>query len=337
MTNSRTITYSPNIGRVLLLGGTPMLIMLAKAIRGIGLEVQCYTSPRQAAEIGEHNEPIIIADDINPLLEKQDIDDRTLVFGMGEAWVFGEAVRAKLGDRLIDIMGIPLPRYRGGAHYTWAIMRGDRHWGGALQLVTANTIPGEYDDGEIIAQWDYDIPAFCKIPQDWFNYCGARDVAEIVAVIQTMRQGKPFTLRKISTEKSLFFPRLKTADNGWIDWSGSYQAVTNMINAFDRPYPGARTFLYTPEGGDRLVILRNPLPVWKNPCAVPYQRGLIVATDPKGITVSCIDGELVIKEVISDGIDITAKVRVGQRLITPPDRLDMAMRTVAHYSPMVSL
>jgi methionyl-tRNA formyltransferase len=181
------------------------------------------------------------------------------------------------------------------------------------------------------------MPGYCRIPQDWFDYCGKRDVDHIITVLHRIRQGTPFTLSRLSAERSLFFPRLKTADNGWIDWSGSYQAVANMINAFDRPYPGARTFLYTPEDGDRLVILRNPFPVWKNPCAVPYQRGLVVAVSDLGITVSCVDGELLIKEVWLDGMNITTKVRVGQRLITPPDRLDIAMRTVAHYSPTVSL
>lgn len=339
--NTRTVTYPTDITRIILFGGSPILLASIPVLKTAGYAIEVYTSPRQMAEdmgglsLGEALDRADVTwsstEDINDSFPLDDAAN-AIGFGFGEAWSFGPDIRSAFGDRLIDYMGIPLPRYRGGAHYSWAIMRGDRSWGGALQLVTDKTEPGVYDDGEIICAWDYIIPQRCTIPQHWFDYCGDYDAFEIKQFLDAVRAGKSFQLFRYTTEKSLFFPRLKTADNGWIDWNGSAQSVTNTINAFDHPYPGARTMLYSPDFGDRQVVMRGVVPECTSPQSVAFQRGLVIDSGAS-LVVACADGDIRIHEVLCNGKNITNLIPVGVRFITPTERLDQAMRVFPHYTP----
>ena len=58
---------------------------------------------------------ILFSSDIN--LEQmfiQAITEKTLAIGLGEAWTFNQATISKFNGRLIDLMGIRMPQYRGG-------------------------------------------------------------------------------------------------------------------------------------------------------------------------------------------------------------------------------
>jgi len=59
----------------------------------------------------------------------------TLGIGMGEAWQFSKELIKKFDGRLVDFMGIRLPQYRGGAHYSWQILRKTRLGCANLQVV----------------------------------------------------------------------------------------------------------------------------------------------------------------------------------------------------------
>ena len=49
-------------------------------------------------------------------------------------------------------MGIPLPRYRGGAHFSWMIMQNEKNNGACLQLINEDMVQGVYDSGEILLE-----------------------------------------------------------------------------------------------------------------------------------------------------------------------------------------
>lgn len=324
----RDIIYNNDTNHVVLLGGTPMMVTLGKALMRLGYQFTAYTSPRQEAEIGERDGVnVFVSEDINtdinyPLIE----DPKTLILGIGEAWVFGERIRKAADDRLLAFMSIPLPRYRGGAHISWAIMRDESHWGGCLQLVTENTAPGEFDDGEIVHRWDYTVPRTCRIPQHWFDFCGKEDIAAICAFLKMVSMRKAFHAVPVDNTQSLFLPRLKTAINGWIDWSQQVNHLEKFICAFDDPYPGAMTML-----GDRIVSLKDVdwdgLTLW-NPS---FERGLVIRIDD-GIHISAMRGTILARRVLCEGVNITDQVKVGQRLWTPAERLEMALATTPTYT-----
>lgn len=41
----------------------------------------------------------------------------------------------------------------------------------------------------------------------------------------------------------LYFPRLLTKDNGWIDWNSSGREMAPFCQAFDEQYQGAATYI----------------------------------------------------------------------------------------------
>lgn len=329
---TRDVTYPKDINRVLLMGGTPFLPKLAAKLRERGLEVVCYTSPRQVAEIGPTSEALTVTEDINATLLPQEITPQTIAIGLGEAWTFGPEIRAALGDRLMGYMGIPLPRYRGGAHVSWAIMRGDWDWGGCLQLVTANTVPGEFDDGELVAKWDYQVPNNLRIPQQWFSFCWEKDLEQILVFFYQITKGHVFHLRPVNERESLFLPRLKTVDNGWIDWNQQAAQLERQICAFDEPYPGARTSLYDPCYGEREVALKGVTWDGKLCAPVPFQRGLVLRVQD-GIHIAAVNGIIVARRVLFHGADYTARVKVGMRFMTSAEQLDKAMVAQPVYTP----
>jgi hypothetical protein len=337
----RTISY-PKTKTVILFGGSAIMPRLVEALQLDGYTVHGFTSPRQAQEnLGTETllqaltrvcrmEPVV-TEDINAVFDLTLASD-SIAIGLGEAWVFGREIREAFGDRLIDFMSIPLPRYRGGAHLTWAIMRGERQWGGSLQLITANTVPGECDDGEIVHQWHYEIPPSCRIPQHWFDYCGDRDVESIRAFLASMGDGKPTYPQPVAKADSLFLPRLKTVDNGWIDWTQPSAQIERQICAFDEPYPGARTFLHDPTYGDREVALRGV--TWNGMVHenVPFQRGLVLRIQD-GIHIATVNGTIVAQRVLYAGHDFTDRVKVGLRFVTPTERLERALTATPLYTP----
>jgi methionyl-tRNA formyltransferase len=340
----REIRYPLQIGVVYLFGGSDIMPRLVEELQKTLYTVRVYTSPRQAAE-NVRGEPLITAltrvcqvppvvtEDIDASLPASDIPLDAIGLGLGEAWPFGKEIRTAFGERLLDFMSVPLPRYRGGAHISWAIMRGERNWGGRLQLITDNTVQGVADDGEVVSGWDYLIPEWCRIPQDWFDFCGREDIAHICHFLGRIERGHVFCAYPVDEKDSLFLPRLRTYDNGWIDWDQSVEQLVRNFNAFDDPYPGARTCLRDPQYGDRDVAIKGVTwaGVYINP-PVRFQRGLVTRID-KGIHIAAINGPIVAQRVLFHGADYTEHVKVGMRFHTTQDQLDKALVATPIYTP----
>jgi RimJ/RimL family protein N-acetyltransferase len=331
-----TIPYPDH---VMLFGGSPLLIKVAKLLRELNLHVDIYTSPRQEAEVidgeltlGQHlvaagMDWYHVTDDINRDLGLEEITPTTLGLGLGEAWQFSPEIVDVFGGRLIDVMGIPLPRYRGGAHYTWAIMNGEIKWGCCLQQVTPQTKQGVYDNGAIVMQRAYDMGYTAIYPDHWFEDCGKQELEMIQEFLLAIRKGAIFLPGDIAEKDSLYFPRLKTSENGWVNWNWGSVEIANFINAFDQPYPGAHTTI-----NGRTVQLRCSDSI--DGAFHPYANGLIVRISKDEITVASHTGTVLVAEVWCDGKVINKELRPGMRFVTSPERLHQAITYTPEYTAM---
>ena len=139
--------YDP-VDKVILFGGSLTLSGLAEWLKSEEMQVQIFTSPRHAEEsltddgrtlaelLRKIEVPYVVTEDIN--LESSlfsEITPNTIGIGIGEAWSFDAKIINAFAGKLLDFMGIPLPRYRGGAHYTWMIMGNERENGVRLQVL----------------------------------------------------------------------------------------------------------------------------------------------------------------------------------------------------------
>lgn len=133
-----------------------------------------------------------------------------------------------------NIHGSLLPRLRGRAPLTWAIIQGHRETG-----VTVHKLEPEVDTGEIVVQE--------RIPID---------VKDTSASIQTrMAELYPSmvrdTLEAVGTGRLTTRPQVggpsygaaRRPDDGEIDWSWGAKRIYDWVRALSKPYPGAFTHL----------------------------------------------------------------------------------------------
>ncbi len=334
------------VDNIILFGGGPLLSEFARFLKKSGkYSVTCFTSSRQLdvtvkseGETLERAFPELtiqkdgiqyyISTDVcrdkrlHPLITKT-----TLGIGFGETWRFDRKTIDKFDGKLLDFMGIPLPRYRGGAHYSWLIMRKEKKWGCNLQLINEDMVQGVFDSGEIIKSMEYSFSPTARIPQDYFDEAVKIELDFLKEFLQEIKEGREFELRKIEEEKSIYFPRLYTLKHGFINWSWKVEDIVTFICAFDEPYKGASTFI-----SDKKVFLKDCYSESKDGSFHPFQVGLIYRKDKKSIYVTAVDGSIVLKKITDEkGNDLMGTVKLGERLFTPSEKLEKSMRYTAVY------
>ncbi len=331
----------PIFDKVILFGGSLTLVGLAQWLKSEHMKVFIYTSPRHAAEpLGTDGKTLaerldrlelsyIETEDINAQHELVDeITPTTMGIGIGEAWSFDAEIIEAFGGRLLDYMGIPLPRYRGGAHYTWMILREDRDSGCCLQVINTDMVQGVFDSGEIVKSRSFQFPQTARIPDDYFDAEVEQAILFIKEFLVEVQQGKDFILKDLDESKSLYLPRLYTIKQGWIDWSWSGRDIERFIRAFDSPYMGASTIM----DGDRVFLKDAHLEGTEAPFH-PFQSGLITRlSEEEGAVVATREGHLHIKRVFDEkGQSLLPTLNAGMRFFTPLDQLEKALTYKATY------
>ncbi len=329
------------IEKVILFGGGPLIVSFAEAARARGMDAAVFAVKRHLDEIvDEENRlslalalekaeiPFFLAGDINTAPELlQLMNEKTLGIGMGEAYTFNRETVARFGGKLVDFMVIDLPHYRGGAHFTWQILREDRVGAWHIQLINEEMIPGVYDSGAVIKSWEYKLPSGACIPADYFKAAHEEGIALFQTFLDEIQNGKSFALRALNEADSSHFPRLSTFHQGYIDWSWTGDEVARFVSAFDDPYPGAATFI-----DDQKVILKKCCVVPDAFQSHPYLSGLIYRIDGRKVYVATKSGAILVETVLDEtGQDQVHALKLGQRFYTPRELLEAAMRYCAVY------
>lgn len=261
----------------------------------------------------------------NPELSKE-ITPRTLGIALGAAWVFEQNTVARFAPGwLLDFMGIDLPRYRGGAHYTWQILHGNKKGAANLQVILGGR--ETFHKGPIILSKTYPIPRQATLPKDYFAYLSGRETDFLLSFLREAKKGKTFALRPLREEQSSCYPTLSTLNQGYVDWSWSGEDIARFIAAFDEPYPGASTFI-----GNRRVFLKSAAAQKSEEHYHPFTSGIVVRTDESAVFVAAKGALLRIGRVLDEkGRDIKNDIKPGSRLFTPSSALDAARQFDAEY------
>ena len=315
-----------------------MTAALLRQLAGREVEVLLYTSPRH------HNE--VVDDDGNTLKQVADragvssvvskdinndesiknaVTDKTLGLAMGAAWIFEPKTVELFKGPLLDFMGIPLPQYRGGAHYTWQILAGNKTGACNLQIIHG----GEhtFHKGEIIKRQDYLFPASARKPKDYFSAAIKEELAFLNKFFDEIFESKQFSTKTLDESFSSYYPFLNTLKHGWIDWSWNISELDRFISAFDDPYSGASTYL-----GESRVFLKGCQEEPSEPEFHPFHAGLIYRCSPSGVVIAARGGALLVRQILDkEGVDITNKMIEGQRFTTPRLELESAMKFDATY------
>lgn len=259
---------------------------------------------------------------------KERISATSLGIGFGEAWSFDAEVISAFRGNLLDLMGIRLPQYRGGAHYSWQILTGNRIGACNLQVINDDMVQGKYDSGEIIKFQEYLFPANVRLPREYFDYAVKKERDFVLNFLDEVFSGAEFSPFPLQNNFSLFMPRLNTMRQGFIDWSWSAQEIDRFICAFDEPYAGAGTTI------NNVPVRLKTSRVETNVGAFhPFQSGLIYKIYENALYIATRTGTLIVEDVRNtEGEDILPTLEVGQRFFTSQAELEKAMIFSADYT-----
>jgi len=181
----------------------------------------------------------------------------------------------------VNVHASLLPRYRGAAPISWAIMNGDEITG-----VTTMWMEESLDAGPILLQQELPIH-----PEKTAGEL-AEDLAHIGAdlLVRTLEGLGEGTIVPIQQdEKQATWAPPITKEIAKICWSRPAMAIHNLIRAMN-PWPGA----YTVFRGERLQIWRSSLV--KDEVAYNDDPGTLVDISREGIMVQC--GDQTVLEVV---------------------------------------
>jgi len=242
--------------------------------------------------------------------EKNLIDKYFLLISFGSYFQFNIKFVKKNPYKLYNFMPIPMPRYRGGAHWTWAMMKNEKYWGCNIQEIDEFTKEGGFiDTGKILFSANYKIKKNILTPTEFVKYISKKEKIFLSKFIHKLKNKSRFILKPINESRSIFLPRIKTEKDGWVDWNWSSKEIILFINSFSDPYRGASALI-----NNKRVFLQNAKKI-NDENFHPFQSSLIVRKYKNRLFVLTSSGLISIDNISNSmGKNIFGEVKIGQKL-----------------------
>ena len=186
----------------------------------------------------------------------------------------------------INLHGAKLPQYRGGHALNWTLINGERETAATLHVIDAGVdtgavfaerrVPIEGDD-DITSVHRKVIVAGAALLREWWPRIERGDA---VAMPQDESQARHY--------------RMRTADDGRVDWTQSSEQVRNLVRALTAPWPGA----FADVSGTR-VVFRRVTPVLTGHGVRP---GTVVNGDDGSLAIATATGAVRIDAAEINGV-----------------------------------
>ncbi|WP_167848748.1 methionyl-tRNA formyltransferase [Methanolobus halotolerans] len=222
-------------------------------------------------------------------LQKADPD---IIIVCGYKFIIPKEIFSIPRNGTINIHPSMLPRYRGQHVINWAIVNGELETG-----VTLHFMEETLDTGDIIVQKSVPI---CF--EDTAKELHDRIYKEACCLLKELlkyynKQDKLQGKKQDSSVATFFKPR--KPEDGHIDWSKSSVEIYNLIRALSKPWPGAFSY-----------FKNHKVVIWKahiEPDLSEISHGKLINVDDDYISVSTIDGQIIITEYEIISADKTIK------------------------------
>ena len=311
------------IDNIIIFGGSYISIKFLEFLKVKNFKFNFFTSKRLLSDNMPNNLTLkqnldklkikyTVTNDINNNKKiYNSFNKKSLVLGFGYNWKIKEKLLRLFKNKMVDFMGIPMPTYRGGAHYSWMILNMSKNGGCYIQDVNKNTTQGISDSGYYYDNLKYLYPKKLKIPKDFFYFSIKKELFFLKKFLKKINQNRNFKLKKLNNSYSIYFPRLKTLKNGFIDWNLEGEEIFRFINAFDDPYRGASTFL-----GKKRIFLKNCY-FKKKKGIHSFASGIIINKYKKFIYIAVKNGIIKTNNITDDkGKFLFEGIMVGDRFVT---------------------
>ena len=327
------------IDRYIFFGGGKLIAALILMLRKQALPVFIVTSVRHLKEtihvdgnsmafsdfLKKKNIEFLLSQNVSEDVDVQKlITEKTIGISSGAAWLFKKQFIDRFNGRLVNCHGTRLPQDRGGGGFSWRIMRGEK-----IGVSLIHQVDEGIDTGKILFFEEYIFPEACRIPADFQKYSTERSLKLFEKFFKYIQSRKQFDCFPQQESFSIYWPRLSTDFQGYIDWSWSIYDIEKFICAFDDPYNGAITFL----NGEKIRV-KKCCTSFSDGIFHPFQKGIIYRKTEKTLFVATEKGSLLINKIVDDnGIDIFNDIKLGARLYTPGKYLEEAKEYRAVYTP----
>ncbi len=187
-----------------------------------------------------------------------------------------------------NMHGGVLPEYRGGHVMQWAIINGEKETG-----MTLHYIDEGIDTGPIVAESRFSIDWHddAAVVRDKLKSAGSALLKEWWPAVLAGRAP-----RRTQDESRARYYRLRTQEDGLIQWSQSNISIYNLVRALVSPWPGAYTF----HRSCKLTIWKVE-PIGESGQAFGGEVGQVVGIGSSGVIVRTGEGVLAIRSIEYEG------------------------------------
>ena len=322
--------------RIVIFGGTSAaFFFISRAIES-GIEVVLITTPfRLSAKIDKNrtfrealNEQNITLIEVSGNLSKDIlepyVDDYTIGISIVTFWIFNAEIIKLFKGHLFNYHGALLPEEKGGGTFTHKIL--SKFYEGGLNI---HRIDLSIDSGPIVLEKRFQFSQECKKTIDFEEFKQNFEEELLDDFLSLILSGKQIKFYPQKKSDSFYFPLLNTKINGVIDWSWKCSDIDIFIKAFDDPYDGAST-----RYKNKLVHLKGSEVISTEREFHPFQNGIIIKKDNKGVYIASIGGILKVESFFDENnCNITDDVKLGERLYSPTSMIENSMQEKARYGP----
>jgi methionyl-tRNA formyltransferase len=321
------------IGNLLLLGGGPIMAQLIKIQNFFPIKV--ITAERFLNEVIDDKNvtfkeflvseqvEFLVSSDVNYDEKVNEfISEDTLGLSISAPWIIKQVFIDKFfNGALINLHTSLLPEYRGGGGPSWKILNGEEKGAFSIHFITTGI-----DDGDILFSEEYEYDNDCIYPNSWNLTDNRKCIIGLNNVLEMIFDERDFDRTSQNHELSVYFPRLNSISQGYIDWRWDAFEIVSFIKAFSFPFEGAKTQI---EG--KLIKIRSAK-LGRKKYYHPFMHGLIVRKFENEITVAASNNEIVLTNLTDNNdYDCLKKLRLGDRMFTPSLLLERAFIHRAIY------
>lgn len=315
------------VDKVILFGGNEISIEICKFLKKKKINSIVFTTKSQSLEQIYHNKTKLsflkclkllkinhkIVKSLNFKILKKHVSQNTIGLSNACRWIFQKSEIKLFNGKLFNIHFSNLPNNRGAGGLSWNIMMKNYTSGTTIHLIDE-----KIDHGYSLINKSFKFPK--KIRESLYDmkkYSFEFQKKISGEFLVKILKNKTFNLKKIilSNSKSSYWPKLDTKKNAWINWQWSSEEIANFINAFSKPYSGAKTLL-----NNRIINLKSAKVSRSNFNFHPFQYGLIYKIINKKIFVASKNGGIILH--IKD-FDHHKKL-IGKRLKTNSNLLEQS-------------
>lgn len=212
-----------------------------------------------------------------------------------------------------------LPEQRGAGITTWQIMSNIKK-----TAITIHEVESGLDTGKIVIEKKINCKNI-KRPEDFYKKISKSEKKVLDIFISKIAKNKKIKTIKQSNKNSVYMPRIDTKVNGYINWMWRAKDIVLFINAFDRPFGGAKTFI----NGEK-CILRNAVLLKSKIEFHPFQNGIVIRLIKDSYFVASLDG------IIKTEVELVKNKKInylGKRFFTPYRFIEMSLSAYAIHRP----